>query len=446
MIPQHAPKTTLIERRRLLSQKLGGETILLYGHRPLPRNFVANSYPFRQDSSFLYYGGLSLPGCALRIEKGGHTTLFAPPPVPSDALWHGESPSLAELCEQVGADAVRPAQELSEEGCHVLPIADPSQEVAAPSAALIAAVIEQRLCRDDYEIAAMRRSVEVTSRAHRAAMAATRPGLRDVEIQALIEQVFGAAGMTSAYPSIVTTRGEVLHGHAEGRTLEAGDLLLVDAGAEEPGGYAADVTRTWPVSGRFTARQRAVYDAVLAAQQSSIALCRSGVRYQDVHLASARVLAQFALDEGLFRGELDGLVAAGAHAVLFPHGVGHLIGLDVHDMELYGDAVGYPEGRSRSAQFGLSFLRLDRDLQPGMVVTIEPGIYLVPTILKDAALRERLGDSVDWDRLASWVPFGGVRIEDDILVTEGAPDVLSADTPNGATELEALVGTTPLLS
>jgi len=366
--------------------------------------------------------------------------LFLPVPDPSDTLWHGESQPFEAVAEATGVQAVRPASEADSSGCAVLPIADPSQQIEAPSVALIDAVIALRLTRDETEVAAMRRAIAVTAQAHRLAMSVTRPGVRDDAIAALIEYVFALGGMDLAYPSIVTARGEVLHGHARREELRSGDLLLVDAGAEEPGGYAADITRTWPVSGCFSPRQRAVYDAVLAAQLAGIAVLKPGVPYRDVHLASARVIARFAVDEGLLLGDVDGLVESGAHAVLFPHGVGHLIGLDVHDMEGYGDRVGYPLGRERSEQFGLSFLRLDRVMVPGMVVTVEPGIYLVPAILNDPEMRSRFGDSVAWDLARSWLPFGGIRIEDDVLVTGLSAEVLSEDIPKDPDAIEALVG------
>jgi Xaa-Pro aminopeptidase len=428
------------DRRRRLSAALGGAPIFLHGHHALPRNFAANVYRFRQDSSFLYFCGLRRPGCGLRIDAGGISTLFLPVPDPSDALWHGESQSFEAVAAATGVQAVRPATEADTSGCAVLPIADPSQRIEAPSTALVDAVIALRLTRDETEVAAMRRAIAVTAQAHRLAMSVTRPGVRDDAITALIEYVFALGGMDLAYSSIVTARGEVLHGHARGEVLRSGELLLVDAGAEEGGGYAADITRTWPVSGCFSPRQRAVYDAVLAAQEAGISVLKPGVPYRDVHLASARVIARFAVDEGLLLGEVDGLVESGAHAVLFPHGVGHLIGLDVHDMEGYGDRVGYPPGSERSAQFGLSFLRLDRAMEPGMVVTVEPGIYLVPAILNDPELHARFGDSVAWDLARSWLPFGGVRIEDDVLVTELGSEVLSSDIPKDPASIEALVG------
>lgn len=253
--------------------------------------------------------------------------------------------------------------------------------------------------------------------------------------------MLAAHGLGTAYHSIVTVRGEILHNEGYDNILEEGQLLLLDGGAEAASGYATDVTRTWPVSGRFDGRQRAAYDAVLAAQVAAIDRCRAGVRYRDVHLAAGAVLTRFLVDEGLLRGDVDGLVERGAHALFFPHGIGHLLALDVHDMEIFGDRAGYGAGRRRSSQFGLSYLRLDRDLQPGMVVTVEPGFYVVPAILADNDLLTRFQGDLDLDRALTWTGFGGIRIEDDVHVTAGDPDVLTAGIPKDPAEIEALVGT-----
>ncbi|HCP45997.1 MAG TPA: Xaa-Pro aminopeptidase [Deltaproteobacteria bacterium] len=444
-------------RRQRLSKMMSGEPILLVGHGSLPRNFLANTHPFRQDSTFLYFLGVDQPGAAAVIGAGGHTTLYMPSPAPGDELWHGPGVPFERWVARSGVDEVCDRSSLQPASYHCLPVADPvaNQEAsrlsgtpldprnATGSEDLRAAVVSLRLCRDAGEVQAIRRALCVTSEAHRVAMESTAPGVTDTEVHALIDAVFALHGMPPSYTSIVTARGEVLHGHARNEPLRAGEMLLVDAGAEDPSGYASDVTRTWPVSGTFTARQAEVYDAVLEANAQAIACVEPGRRYREVHLAALEVLTVALRDLGLLRGSLDGLLEQGAASVFFPHGVGHLLGLDVHDMELLGDAAGYPVDRHRDPAFGLSALRLDRDLQPGMVVTIEPGIYLVPGILEDATLRAQYGDSVDWAEAECWLPFGGVRIEDDVLVTADGNEVLSASIPRTRSAVEALVGTGP---
>lgn len=454
-----APAVVLRERRRRLSELVGGRPVLLLGHGLVSRNFPANPYPWRQDSTFLYYLGRLEIGAAALVEAGGRTTLFLAPPDPAEALWHGAGQPREALVAAVGADGWRPRAELAPGPWLALPLQDrvanaeaarltglplDPRDATTGSPELLRAVIAQRLRHDDHQVAALRRAAERTVRAHRAAMAATRPGVTEQQLHALIDASFAAAGMTSSYPSIVTARGEVLHGHATDHALRAGELLLVDAGAEEPGGHAADVTRTWPVSGRFEGRQRAVYDVVAEAERVAIASCVSGAEYRDLHLLAAGVLCRGMVDLGLLRGDVDSLVERGAHAVFFPHGVGHLLGLDVHDMEALGDAAGYGPGRARSDQFGLAFLRLDRTLEAGMAVTIEPGFYVVPGILADAGLRERLGDAVAWDAADGWRSFGGIRVEDDVLVTAGEPEILTGALEWAARDVEELVGSAPL--
>ena len=245
------------------------------------------------------------------------------------------------------------------------------------------------------------------------------------------------------YGTILTQRGEILHNFKHTDSLEEGRLLLCDGGGEVDSGYGVDITRTWPVSGKFTSQQRDAYEAVLASQEAAISLCTPGRSYQDVHLEAARVLSQFLLDEQLLLGSVDEVVERGGHALFFPHGVGHHLGMDVHDLENFGDRSSYPPDTSRPSQFGLCYLRLNLPLQEGWVVTVEPGFYVIPSVLEDPKLRADLGDMVNWERLEHWVGFGGVRIEDDILITDSTPEVLTEGVPKSVDELEALVGTLP---
>ena len=452
------PAAEHARRREHLSQRVGAP-ILLVGNGIRSRNLPLTPLPFRQDSTFLYYTGCAAPGAAALIEEG-RTTLFMDPPAEDDALWHGRVTTLAQHRETLGVEDVRPLSTLAE-AC--APLAGRLQTLAVPDAeqtrlaarltdqpldyphspgsdALVDAVIAQRKVRSEVELAELRATMLVTDRAHRAAMAATRPGSHEAIIRAVFDGTVMAAGLTNAYGSIVTVRGEILHNDHYVNPLEDGQLLLLDGGAEAASGYATDITRTWPVSGRFSPRQRAAYEAVLAAQEASIALCTVGRRYREVHETTCLVLARFLADEGLLRCSPEAAVEAGAHALFFPHGVGHLIALDVHDLENFGDRACYDPRYSRSNDFGTAWLRIDLDLEAGMVVTVEPGFYVVPAILDDATLYARFKGLVDFQRARDWVGFGGIRIEDDVVIHADGPEVLSAAIPKSIDAIEAIVG------
>ncbi|MFO0578334.1 MAG: aminopeptidase P family protein [Polyangia bacterium] len=449
MLPQldEEAHTALSHRRRELSRRLGGAPILVTAGRAPSRNYPANQYDFRACSHFLYLVGLPLPDAALLLNhcEAGRSTLFVPPPAEDDALWHGELPSLDALRALTGVDAVRPIDELQPEldklerlsAVTRLPL---PQSPSARDEELALGVIELRLRHDACAVRELRRAAAVTTAAHAAGMRATRVGATVASVRAAMEERVLAADFTMAYPPIVTTRGEILHCYDRSGTLSAGDLLLADVGAESDTGWASDVTRTWPATGRFSPSQRAVYELVLAAQRDAIAAVRPGVRYRDVHLVACRTLCRGLVDEGLLSGQVDGLVERGAHALFFPHGVGHLLGLDVHDMEDLGDRAGYAPGRRRSSQFGLAYLRLDRDLTPGMAVTIEPGLYFVPAILQRAKLTAPFADCFHPERLSRFADVRGIRIEDDVLVTETGSEVLTADIPKTVAAVEAAVG------
>jgi Xaa-Pro aminopeptidase len=308
-----------------------------------------------------------------------------------------------------------------------------------PDVALAEAMIAQRLTHDEAAVAQLRAAAEASARAHIAGMRATRPGGTEAEVCGAMIGSLRREGMEDAYGPIVTVHGEVLHNEHHQGAIAAGDLLLADVGGETPEGWAADITRVWPVSGTFSATQRAIYDVVLAAQRAAIDRVRKGVRYREVHDTAKRVIVEGLRALGIFRGEVDGLLERGAAAIFFPHGVGHLIGLDVHDMEDLGDRAGYAPGRTRAKDFGDCYLRLDRDLSPGMAVTIEPGFYQVPAILGDPRLVGRVGDDLRRDVLARYADVRGIRIEDDVLCTEGDPEVLTRSVPKEASEVEAVM-------
>lgn len=448
---------TLRRRRQALHARLP-VPVLLVGNAPATRNLRMTEYPFRQDSTFLYYTGCTVPGAAALLVDGT-CTLFLPMPEADDALWNGAPDDPEALGAALGVDRVAPIETL-DEACarvgvrHALAVPDPGMTALASRItgldlafsqrsgpdALVEAVIGQRRTKDDEEVDEIRAAALLTRDAFRLAMAATHAGEHEATIGGLFDGCIAAHGASQSFNSIVTVHGEILHNPHRTHPLREGDLLLLDAGAEVPSGYGADVTRTWPVSGRFTDRQRGAYAAVLEANETCIALCRPGVRFRDIHLAAARVMATFLAEEGILRCSVDTAVETGAHALFFPHGLGHLLGLDAHDLENFGDRAAYAPGRSRSSQFGLCYLRMDLDLEPGLVVTIEPGFYAAPAILRSPSLRDALAGLVDFDRAEAWIGLGGIRIEDDAVVTDGDPDVLTAGIPKSPQALEAVVG------
>jgi Xaa-Pro aminopeptidase len=462
--------SALRARRAAIVGALGDTPALVFSGVAAPRNYAAATYRFRAASHFLYLVGSQLPGAALLLERE-RTTLFVVPDAPDDALWHGASPSWSSLAASTLVDEIVDIAELprviAARGGAAKIATVPAIDVATRfaqgrlldrewgepgvrpalrdhDASLADALVACRMRHDTAALAGLRLAAEGTVAAHLAGMAATRPGITAHVVRAAMEHALHVRGMEPSYLPIVTPHGEILHSNDYDLGIADGDLLLADVGAEADG-WAGDVTRTWPVSGRFSATQRAVYDLVLAAQHAAIDRVRPGVRYRDAHLAAARVLAQGLVDEGILRGDPDGLVEQGAHALFFPHGIGHLLGLDVHDMEDLGDVAGYARGRTRSPQFGLGYLRLDRDLEPDMVVTIEPGFYVVPAILEHPELGRRFADSGVFvpERLARFGDVRGIRIEDDVRCTSGAPEVLTSALPKDATAIETLVGTAP---
>lgn len=444
----------LADRRARVSRAFGGGAALIAAGSPQPRQYAANAWPFRAASHFLYLVGLHLADAMLLLEDG-EASLFVPAPPPDDELWHGARPSLADLSGALGL-AVRAGDELPKllekrraaTLAAIDPIARATQSallgrpivygvLEGDDARLADAMIATRLRHDAAAIRGLREAADSTAAGHAAGIAATRPGVREHTVRAAMLAAFHARGHSVAYEPIVTVHGEVLHQHGYGNVLRDGDLLLADVGAETEGGWAGDVTRTWPVARTFSPTQRTLYELVLAANRRCIDACAPGVRYRDLHMLAARVIATGLVDLGILRGDPEELVSDGVHALFFPHGVGHLIGLDVHDMEDLGDRAGYAPGRARSAQFGLSYLRLDRDLAPGMAVTIEPGFYAVPAILRDPARTAIARDRLDREELAKFSDVRGIRIEDDVLITDTGCEVLCASIPKSVGDIEA---------
>jgi Xaa-Pro aminopeptidase len=440
------PASAFVERRRRLRALLaraGLSHVIVAAGLPQPRNFAHNHYPFRANSHFLYLVGQPLQGALLSIGPD-HEVLFVDPPDSAAGLWTGPEPTLDELADRLELE-VRATQqlELGEVTACAAPVdalttwwlsdlldrpLEPAYgEAQSEADALLAdALIELRLRHDRAALVQLRAAAEVTCQAHLEAMSVTRLLNWEYEVCARMQAVILEQCMGLAYQPIVTVHGEVLHNERHNNPLRAGDLLLADVGAETQEGWAADVTRTWPVSGRFTPTQRDVYQVVLDTQLAAIAATAPGVSYREVHLRAQQVMAQGLSDLGILTGNVDTLVETGAVALFFPHGVGHLLGLDVHDMEDLGDRAGYAAGRSRGSNPATRYLRLDRDLEPGMLVTIEPGFYLNEELLRKARSDSGLASHVSFDTLERFADVRGVRIEDDVLVQDTGAEVLTA--------------------
>ncbi|MFT3775776.1 MAG: aminopeptidase P family protein [Minicystis sp.] len=457
------PASVFAARRSALIRSFPGPALLAAG-LPRSRNYRANRYPFRAASHFLYFIGEHIPGAAL-LFADGKVTLFAEPPEPDDALWHGPRPSFAELREVLALDAVRPLADLDDAirnaggivatlptndaqscawlsarlGRSIAACSGSALAEGSPDAALAEAMIALRLVHDRAAVDQLRAVGELSAAAHLAGMRATRGARTEAEIAGAMIGELRRHGLEESYGPIVTVHGEVLHNEHHRNPVAPGDLLLADVGGETPEGWAGDITRVWPVSGRFSPTQRALYDVVLAAQKACVSMVRPGVRYRDIHEQAKRVIVTGLRDLGIFRGDVDGLLERGAAAIFFPHGIGHLLGLDVHDMEDLGDRAGYAPGRARSPRFGDAYLRMDRDLAPGMAVTIEPGFYQVPAILADAAITGPVGADLDRGVLEKYADVRGIRIEDDVLCTDGEPEVLTRAVPKDAAAVEEVM-------
>jgi Xaa-Pro aminopeptidase len=455
-------RDTYARRRSVLASRVKSGLLVLSGNNESPMNYADNCYPFRQDSTFLYYVGLDQPGLAAIIDAdAGTSTVFGDELTIDDIVWMGDLPTIAARAERVGVTDTRPLADAagvvaearaSGRAVHYLPpyradttlwlaaLLDmsPSEVDGGASVELIRAVVDQRNIKSEEEVAEIDRAVEVSVAMHEAAIRMARPGMTEAEIAAEVGRIAEASGGRLSFPVIATIHGEILHNHVHTNTLSDGDLFLLDAGAETALGYAGDLSSTFPVSPRFSDRQRTIYEIQLAAQQAAVDALAPGVPFRDVHFAGARVIFERLADLGIFRGDTDEALAAGAHAMVFQCGLGHMMGLDVHDMENLGEVwVGY-DGEAKSTQFGLKSLRLARPLQPDFVVTVEPGIYFIPQLMDLWRSEGRCAEFIDFDELDKWRDFGGVRNEEDFLITGEGARRLGPHKPQTVAEIEAL--------
>ena len=450
------------QRRTHLMERFDTGLLLFPGHAPSPINFADNPYPFRQDSSFLYFCGLNLPGCALVIDiDHEQVILYGPQADLNDIIWTGPRPSLEELAARSGigltdslkalADTLQQAAAMGRP-VHYLPAyrADqklmlgqllslsPEQVNDGVSPTLTKVVIAQREAKTSEEVAEIESAMGLCRKLFQTLIQHLHQENTAVALAGILEGVVKSAGRRFAFPPIITSRGEVLHNHPDNKPFNSGDLLLMDMGAESREHYASDFTRTIPVDGRFSTRQKDIYEIVLAAQKAAIAGATPGVRFLDLHLLAASTICDGLQNLGLMKGPVEDAVRQGAHALFYPTGLGHMIGLDVHDMESLGeDHVGYDDEIGRSSQFGLAALRLGRRLQAGFVVTVEPGIYFIPELIDQWRQDDRWASFIAFDKLESYRRFGGIRIEDVVHVTSQGSRVLGPIIPKASATIEA---------
>ena len=442
-------KQTYIERRKRLSELVGSGLIVLMGNNDASCNYPANVYKFRQDSSFLYYFGQEREGLAGVIDIDNQQEyLFGDDIDIDDIIWTGYVPSVKDLGEEVGvtnsgsmADFAQKLQSAKQSGqaIHFPPpyrndikirLGDilglhPLALQEASSLKLIKAIVSIRAIKTDEEVAEIEKALSVGYEMHTTAMKLCKPGVTEKYVAGILEGVAHSKGFMTSFPTILSMHGEIQHGYPSTRPMEAGRLMLCDCGAESFEHYASDNTRVTPISGKFTPQQLDIYQIVEACHDHAIEIAKPGIKWYDVHMSVARLMTEMLQQIGLMKGDIDESVAAGAHAMFFPHGLGHMMGMDVHDMENLGQIyVGFDDEVRPSTQFGTNCLRCGRRLQPGFVMTDEPGIYFIPHLIDLWESQGMHKDFICYNKLSAFRDFGGVRLEDDLLITETGNRVL----------------------
>lgn len=455
---------TYIARRQALKSKISNGLILLLGNVDVPMNYADNTYHFRQDSSFLYFFGLDFQRLSGVIDiDSGQEMIFGDDVSMEDIIWMGPQIPLRDKVLSVGISRTEPSKALFEviskaiqagRKIHILPPYRaenklflskllgilPSRLKAYSSIELINAIVDLRSVKEEQEIAEIKKACAVGYQMHVTAMRMAKAGVWEQTIAGTIEGIANAGGGMVSFPVILSQNGETLHNHNHSNVLQDGRLLLVDAGAEIGSHYASDFTRTIPVSGKFTAKQNEIYDIVLAANNHATKLAKPGVTYQSVHLAVCETIASGLKDAGLMKGDIKEAVRNGAHALFMPHGLGHMMGLDVHDMEDLGQIyVGYDDETRPINQFGTAYLRMGRRLQPGFVVTNEPGIYFIPALIEKWKAEKINTEFINFDRLEQYFDFGGIRLEDDLLITDSGCEIIGERIPITPEEIESIV-------
>jgi len=453
-----------IQRRKILSEKIGSGLILFWGNDESPMNYTDNTYHFRQHSSFLYYFGIDFPSLAAVIDiDNGHQIIFGDNYTIDDIVWMGPQPTIADRAILSGITETQPMTKLyttlkeaqaARREIHFLPPYRPENKIKLlrflnirpdqininASSDLVKAVISQREIKSPEEIEEIEKAVDLSVDMHVAAIKMAKPGMTEAQVAARIYEVALAHDCNIAFPIIATINGQTLHNHVHHNSLKEGDLFLVDAGAESKMHYAGDLSSTFPVSKKFTSIQKEIYQISLKAHEAAVTAIAPGTTFRDVHFAACKSIVTSMKELGLMKGDVDQAVAEGAHALFFPCGTGHMMGLDVHDMEDLGEVwVGY-DGEPKSTLFGLKSLRFAKKLKPGHVFTIEPGIYFIPELIDLWKSEGKFSDFLVWTEIEKFRSFGGIRNEEDFLVTENGFRRLGKSKPKTVEEVESLRG------
>ena len=446
---------TYIERRKKLKEKVGSGTILLLGNEESSINFKDNWYHYRQDSTFLYFFGIGLPGLTGTINcDTGEEIIFGDEISIEHIVWTGPQPTIAELAQKCGVYKTMATRKIAEaitNKIHYLPpyridnqlkLSEwqgvPMNQVnAGVSIDLIKAVVSQRSVKTSEELIEIEKAVNLTADMHLGAMQFTREGMMESEVVGRVQQIVTSAGGFLSFPVILSKDGQILHNHYHGNRLKKGDMVLCDTGAETEMGYAGDMTRTFPVGSKFTQKQSELYQVTLNAHEAAIAALRPGVNFKDIHLLASKTLVEGLSEVGLMKGDAEAAVAAGAHTMFFQCGLGHMMGLDVHDMEDLGERfVGYTE--AKSSEFGLKSLRLGKAIEKDFVLTVEPGIYIIPELIDMWKVENKHSQFINYDRLETYRDFGGIRIEEDFVITEEGSRLLGKPVPKTIEEVEGM--------
>ena len=452
-----------IERRKKLHGLMKSGIALFLGNTDAAMNYTANPYHFRQDSDFLYFFGLDLQGFAGIMDfDSGEDLIYGNDVDMDDIIWMGPQPTVKDLAAKCGIVNTAPMTKLEEtikqaaskgRRVHFLPPyrgetkmtlgsilkENPCQMKTLASPELIKAVVSLRSIKEEVEIEEIESAVGIAYEMHVTAMKMCKHGVREQDIFGAIEGIALAKGAGPSFPTILSINGQTLHNHAHNNILRQGRMMVTDCGAETNLHYASDFTRTTPVGGRFSDRQRDIYEIVLKANTEAINSAKPGMSNLELHLMACRIVATGMKDLGLMKGDVNEAVTTGAHALFIPHGLGHMMGLDVHDMEGLGeDYVGYNDEIKRSSQFGLSFLRFALPYKPGHVFTIEPGIYFIPELIDQWKSEKKFSEFIDYDKVMAYKDFGGIRIEDNLLITEKGHRLLGKPIPKTAAEIESV--------